>query len=57
MQLTSLPNKHSGHQERSDRKRSGQPGHPGSGTELLPVERVEGVIEPSVMIQSLYSIR
>jgi transposase len=29
----------------SDRKRGGQPGHPGSGPELLPMERVDEVVE------------
>ena len=29
----------------SDRKRGGQPGHPGSGPELLPIERVDEVVE------------
>jgi hypothetical protein len=29
----------------SDRKRSGQAGHPGSGSELLPMERVDEVKE------------
>ncbi|MCS5692968.1 DUF6444 domain-containing protein [Cyanobium sp. FGCU-6] len=27
------------------RKRGGQPGHPGSGPELLPIERVDEVVE------------
>ncbi|MCP9899393.1 transposase [Cyanobium sp. Cruz CV13-4-11] len=29
----------------SDRKRGGQPGHPGSGPQLLPIERVDEVVE------------
>jgi hypothetical protein len=29
----------------SGRKRGAQPGHPGSGPELLPIERVDGVVE------------
>jgi transposase len=29
----------------SDRKRGGQPGHPGSGPELLPIERVDEVVD------------
>ncbi|MCT0224817.1 IS66 family transposase zinc-finger binding domain-containing protein, partial [Synechococcus sp. CS-1328] len=29
----------------SGRKRGGQPGHPGSGPELLPIERVDEVLE------------
>jgi transposase len=29
----------------SDRKRGGQPGHPGSGPELLPIEQVDEVVE------------
>ena len=29
----------------SGRKRGGQPGHPGSGPELLPIERVDEVME------------
>ena len=29
----------------SGRKRGGQPGHPGNGPELLPIERVDEVVE------------
>lgn len=53
----------------SDRKRGGQPGHPGSGPELLPIERVDEVVEHhpqlaaaavscwTVLIQSRCAIR
>jgi transposase len=30
--------------KRSDRRAGGQPGHPGSGRELLPIERVDAVV-------------
>lgn len=36
--------KRRGKGERSDRKQGGQPGHPGSGRGLLPIERVDEVI-------------
>ena len=34
-----------GKRKRSDRKPGGQPGHPGSGRELLPIEQVDEVVE------------
>lgn len=37
--------KRGGKRKRSDRKPGGQPGHPGSGRGLAPIERVDEVIE------------
>jgi transposase len=39
------PGKRRGKGKRSDRKPGGQPGHPGSGRGLLPIEQVDEVIE------------